>query len=41
VETEAGVFRRTEATGDGYKVFTLRGLEPGADFDVHITKMVD
>ena len=40
VETDAGVFRRTETTGDGYKVFTLRGLEPEADFDVHITKMV-
>jgi hypothetical protein len=40
VETEPGVFRRTETTGDGYKVFTLRGLEPEADFDVHITKMV-
>ena len=40
VETEPGVFRRTETTGEGYKVFTLRGLEPEADFDVHITKMV-
>jgi hypothetical protein len=40
VETEPGVFRRTETTGDGYKVFTLRGLAPEADFDVHITKMV-
>jgi hypothetical protein len=39
-ETEPGVFRRTETTGDGYKVFTLRGLVPAADFDVHITKMV-
>jgi hypothetical protein len=41
VETEPGVFRRTETTGDGYKVFTLRGLEPEADFEVHITKMSD
>ena len=40
VETEAGVFRRTETTGDGYRVFTLRGLVPQADFDVHVTKMV-
>jgi hypothetical protein len=39
-ETEPGVFRRTETTGDGYKVFTLRGLAPEADFDVHITKML-
>ena len=41
VETEPGIFRRTETTGDGYKVFTLRGLSPAADFDVHITKMTD
>jgi hypothetical protein len=41
VETEPGIFRRTETTGDGYKVFTLRGLSPSADFNVHITKMTD
>ena len=41
VETEPGVFRRTETTGDGYRVFTLRGLAPGSDFDVHLTKMTD
>ena len=40
-ETEPGVFRRTETTGDGYKVFTLRGLSPATDFEVHITKMTD
>jgi len=40
VETEPGVFRRTETSGDGYKVFTLRGLVPAADFDVHLTKML-
>jgi hypothetical protein len=41
VETEPGIFRRTETTGDGYRVFTLRGLSPQSDFDVHITKMTD
>jgi hypothetical protein len=41
VETEAGIFRRTETTGEGYRVFTLRGLTTGSDFDVHITKMTD
>jgi hypothetical protein len=41
VETEAGIFRRTETTGEGYRVFTLRGLTAESDFDVHITKMTD
>lgn len=41
VETEPGIFRRTETVGEGYRVFTLRGLSPGSDFDVHITKMAD
>ncbi len=40
-ETEPGVFRRTETTGDGYRVFTLHGLSAESDFDVHITKMTD
>ncbi len=41
VETEPGIFRRTETTGDGYRVFLLHGLSPESDFDVHITKMTD
>jgi len=41
VETEPGIFRRTETTGDGYRVFMLHGLSPESDFDVHITKMMD
>jgi len=39
IETEAGIFRRAEVTGDGYKVFTLTALLPKADYDVHIAKM--
>jgi len=39
IETEAGLFRRAEVTGDGYKVFTLTALLPKADYDVHIAKM--
>lgn len=39
VETEAGVFRRTEITGDTYRVFELTSLLPKTDFTVHITKM--
>jgi len=39
IETEPGVYRRAEVTGDGYKVFTLTALTPKADFDVHVAKM--
>jgi hypothetical protein len=39
IETEPGVFRRAEVTGDSYKVFTLTALMPKTDFDVHIAKM--
>ena len=38
-ETEPGVFRRTEITGDGYKVFALRSLMPKDDYTVHMAKM--
>jgi hypothetical protein len=39
VETEPGVFRRTDVTGNGYRVFELASLLPKAGFVVHITKM--
>ena len=39
VETEPGVFRRAEITGDGYKVFTLTSLATSAHIDVHMAKM--
>jgi hypothetical protein len=38
-ETEPGVYRRTDVTGDGYRVFELMSLLPKAEFKVHITKM--
>jgi hypothetical protein len=38
-ETEPGIFRRVDMTGDGYRVFTLTSLLPKTNFDVHITKM--
>jgi ARG and Rhodanese-Phosphatase-superfamily-associated Protein domain len=38
-ETEPGLFRRTEISGDGYKVFTLTSLLPKAEYTVHIAKM--
>jgi hypothetical protein len=40
-ETEPGVFRRTERTGDDFTAFALTSLLPGTGFDVHIAKMVD
>ncbi|HLY42692.1 MAG TPA: DUF6569 family protein [Terracidiphilus sp.] len=39
VETEAGIFRRTEVSGDAYRVFALTSLLPKTDFTVHIAKM--
>ncbi len=39
VETEAGVFRRSEITGDSFKVFTLTALLPKTDYNVHTAKM--
>jgi len=38
-ETEPGVFRRTEITGDGYKVFTLDCLLSKNEYVVHLAKM--
>jgi len=41
VETDPGVYRRTEATGDGFKVFNLVSLLPKTNFGVHLAKMAD
>jgi len=40
-ETEPGIFRRTEITGEGYKVFTLSSLIPKEEYTVHLAKMSD
>jgi hypothetical protein len=40
-ETEPGIFRRTETTGEGYKVFTLSSLIPKEEYTVHLAKMTD
>jgi hypothetical protein len=40
-ETEPGVYRRTDITGDGYRVFELVSLLPGTGFPVHLTKIRD
>jgi hypothetical protein len=39
VETEPGIYRRADITGDGFRVFELTSLLPKSEFKVHITKM--
>src|SRR5271169_4416556 len=39
IETEPGLFRRTEISGDGYKVFALTSLLPKYEYTVHMAKM--
>ena len=41
VESEPGIFRHTEVTGDGFKVFSLTALLPKTGFEVHVAKMAD
>ncbi len=41
VESEPGVYRHAEITGDGYKVFELTSLLPKTGFDVHLAKMAE
>ncbi len=41
VETEPGIYRHTEATGDGFKAFSLTSLLPKTGFDVHVAKMAE
>jgi len=40
-ESEPGLYRQTEITGDGFKVFELISLLPKTGFAVHIAKMAD
>ncbi len=41
VESEPGVFRQADITGDGFKVFELTSLLPKTGFDVHVAKMTE
>lgn len=41
IESEPGVYRHTEVTGDDFKAFSLTSLLPKTGFDVHIAKMAD
>lgn len=38
-ETEPGIFRQTDITGDGYHVFELTSLLPKTGYEIHIAKM--
>jgi hypothetical protein len=40
-ETEPGIYRQTEISGDGFKVFELMSLLPKTGFAVHVAKMAD
>ncbi len=41
VESEPGLYRHTEITGDGYKVFELTSLLPKTGFELHVAKMTE
>jgi hypothetical protein len=40
-ESESGVYRRTEVSGDDFSAFTLTSLLPHTGFDVHDAKVAD
>ena len=40
-DTEPGVYRHTEITGNGFKVFELTSLLPKTGFPVHVAKMAE
>lgn len=39
VENEPGLYRHTEVSGEGFKVFELTSLLPNTGFDLHVAKM--
>jgi hypothetical protein len=41
VESAPGLYRHTEISGDGFRVFELASLLPGTGFDVHFAKMAE
>jgi len=41
VDSEPGLYRHTEMTGDGFKAFELTSLLPKTGFDLHLAKMAD
>jgi hypothetical protein len=41
VETEPGLYRHTEISGDGFRAFELTSLLPKTGFDLHVAKMAE
>jgi hypothetical protein len=41
IESEPGVYRHAEVSGDGFKAFSLTSLLPKTGFEVHVAKMAD
>lgn len=41
IESEPGIYRHTEVSGDGFKAFALTSLLPKTGFDVHVAKMAE
>jgi hypothetical protein len=41
IEIEPGIYRHTEANGDGFKAFALTSLLPKTGFDLHLAKMAE
>jgi sulfur carrier protein ThiS len=41
VESEPGLYRHTEISGDGFKAFELTSLLPKTGFDLHVAKMAE
>jgi hypothetical protein len=41
VDSEPGLYRHTEITGDGFRAFELTSLLPKTGFDLHVAKMAE
>jgi hypothetical protein len=41
IESEPGIYRHIEVTGDGFKAFALTSLLPKTGFEVHVAKMAE
>lgn len=41
IESEPGIYRHTEVTGDGFKAFSLTSLLPKTGYEVHVAKMAE
>jgi hypothetical protein len=41
VDSEPGIYRHTEISGDGFKAFELTSLLPKTGFDLHLAKMAE